>query len=230
MLETYRNILIIAFVASVLPACSGSGGENGFPTPLPVTLRANICDTISNTHRCARAIEARQLRASEGINRTERGLCSELPSEWCIPDDSDFAYSYLGTLDRPAYHVLWAQYVEGNRILLVQVSTGSRFWVDAMPVPSPSGRFLAVASADLLAQYNPNRLTILEAVDDSLIVLWSNEPERWGPATAWWTSDFRLKVETIVLDTLRFEEVIDDTVVVERPDGQWRLMPKKRSS
>lgn len=94
-----------------------------------------------------------------------------------------------------------------------------------MPVPSPSGRLLAVASADLLAHYNPNRLTILEAVDDSVIVLWSNEPERWGPATAWWTSDSRLKVETIVLDTLRFEEIIDDTLVVARSDGQWRLMP-----
>lgn len=31
-----------------------------------------------------------------------------------------------------------------------------------------------------------------------------------------------------MLDTLRFEEVSDDTVVVERSDGQWRLMPNKR--
>lgn len=207
-------------------ALSCSGPERGeYPTPIPVTPRSGICDMIQNTHRCARAIEANQLPGADGISRTARGLCFESPEAQCVPDDDDLAYSYLGTISRPPYHVLWAQYVEGNQVLLVHAATGKRVWVDAIPVVSPDGNRLAVASADLAVGYNFNRLTIFAASGDSLVVDWLVEPQDWGPSAAAWLSDSTIAVERIVFDSTGLGETIGDPILAIQQDQGWGLMP-----
>lgn len=214
----------------ITPAASCSSAPRAeYPSPMRVTLQAGVCDTILNTQRCAQAVEDRQLPRSIGIERSDRGLCFEGIPRSCVRPDTvaEFgpaSFHYLGTLERPPYHVLWAQYWEGSRILLIHSSAGTRVWVDALPVPSPDGERLAVASADLIARYNRNRLTILAAADDSLTTDWSIEPELWGPNAAWWVSDSRLGIERTAIDSLSHAEVVQDTVLVERTGGGWRLV------
>lgn len=219
------SLIGVALGVGTLFACSGT--VRAFPDPIPVLLRSGLCDTILNTERCARAIEEHQLDQTSRVLRTQRGLCFDgLRS--CVTRDTttefgDESRYYLGTLDDPSFHVLWAQYTEGSAILLVHPSTGRRLWSDGIPVPSPSGELVAVASADLIAGYNPNRLTILRARGDSLVELWSVEPEDWGPAGVRWISDARLLVETVALDTAGHTETEGDSLVVERADGHWQM-------
>lgn len=226
-----RSLAVAVATLVFAVACAGRGSISGFPEPLPVRLLSGPCDTIANTHRCADAIEARQLARAGTLGwRDDRGVCLRLPggTDACIPHDTSGSwpswYGYLGTLRDPPFHVLWRQYHEGNGVLLVHARTGRLVSVDAAPVPSPDGRFLAVASLDLEAMYNPNRVSVYRTAADSLVLEWALEPRDWGPGKPVW-ADGRLLVPRVELNRdAGYEEVITDTIVVSRRGTTWTVL------
>lgn len=190
------SITVISFAAlcTFSSGCSSWRPRVSLPEPSPVVLEGNVCAGIDNSERCARAIEDRKLPLTATlVRRSGERLCLRLESgtEKCLePDvndtDSSVSYSYLGTLPKPRFHVIWTQYYEGSSILLVHAKTGKTYFVDDIPTPSPDGRRLAVASLDLEAHYNPNSLEILRADGDQLVSEWRLEPDGWGPGLPTW--------------------------------------------
>ena len=223
--------LTAAATALLAAGCSAPAPTRAFPSPIAVTLHEGVCDTISNTHRCAQAIEALQLVASGSLAwRDARGIWFEADRGYiCVPHDTVGGwpswFSYLGTLAEPPYHVLWQQYHEGNGVLLVNVASGTRVPVDALPVASPDGRFVVVASLDLDAAYNPNRIAIYRSVGDSLMREWSLAPTDWGPGAPIWIDSATVQVPRVTTDWTRgYEESILGTLTVVRRNGAWEVM------
>lgn len=221
----------IAVASIVVTACGTQRPVAGFPRPIPVTLMHGVCDTIGNTHRCADAIEARQLARLGALgSRDARGICLRLAggSDACVPHDTSGSwpswYAYLGTIADPPYHVLWRQYHEGNGVLLVNARTGRLVSVDDLPVPSPDAAYLAVASLDLEAMYNPNRVSVYRAAGDSLILEWALEPDGWGPGEPVWSGARLLVPRVEIQRDAGYREIVTDTIVVERRGTSWTVI------
>jgi hypothetical protein len=139
-------------------------------------------------------------------------------------ESQDTLFSYLGTLSLPAYHVLWVQYYEGSAVMLVSVATAEKQLVDAVPVASPDGRYMAVASGDLGAAYNPNRLSVWAFVGDSLELVWAVEPEDWMPGRVRWIATTKFEVSKIVVDKDTGQERVIGTAVIQWDGKGWRFV------
>jgi hypothetical protein len=111
--------------------------------------------------------------------------------------------------------------------MLVDAATGAKQLVDALPVASPDGRYVAVSSADLGAAYNPNRLSIWSFVGDSPELVWSIEPDDWMPGAVRWVEATKFEAPRIAIDSDTGEERMIDMVTVQRDGGGWRLLSNK---
>jgi len=210
-------------------------GQTAWPTPVDVELDRGACRGILNAHECSRIIETSQVKAAAGqVTRQGERLCFRTStSEVCMADEAagegeqDKLFSYLGTLSRPSYHVVRVQYYEGSAVMLVNAATGTRQVVDALPVASPDGRYLAVSSADLGAAYNPNRLSVWAVVGDALESEWSIHPDTWMPGAVRWLDATTFEAPRVATDSKTGEERTIDTIVVQRDGAGWRLMSQK---
>lgn len=127
---------------------------------------------------------------------TARGVVS------LADDDSDLSedyriHRYEGRLEGTPFHAVHLSFFESPGYLLVHETTGRTCSVDARPVASPSGRRLAVASFDLEAMMSPNVLTLLEVSGDSLLTIWTEEPDDWGPQKLAWIDDDTLELTRV---------------------------------
>jgi hypothetical protein len=93
--------------------------------------------------------------------------------------------------------------------------------VDDVPVPSPDGRFLAIASLDLQAHYVANRLTIWAVEDDSIQKTWSVEPTEWGPGIPTWLDDHTIEVSRFEVE--EHQLVNKGTFRLAHVDGKWTM-------
>lgn len=132
---------------------------------------------------------------------------------------------YDGRLPGTLLHGVRVGYYEGRSYLLVHERTAKQVRVDARPVPSPTGRWLATASFDLEAQFDPNALAILTPESDDVATVFRVEPTRWGPDTiAWRGDDTLVVVQRWVTDSGPGHYERREALVV-RQDGTWRLEP-----
>lgn len=223
-----RRRWIVVFLIGTT-ACSAR--PTSLPPPVDVEIGLAVCRDARSSHECARSIEVTRMKAAGGlVVRDGARLCFRtLSPEVCIADrgsgegEEDALFSYLGTLSRPAYHVVSVQYYEGSAMLLVHATTGASQMVDGVPVASPDGRFVAVASADLGAAYNPNRLSVWVVAGDSLARVWSLEPEGWMPGAVRWIGSTKFEVQRIAFDSDAGRERVIDTATIERRGNTWHL-------
>lgn len=120
-----------------------------------------------------------------------------------VDDDSDLSedyhvYRYEGRLPRTPFHAVHISYFESPGYVLVHEISGRQCTVDARPVVSPSGKFLAIGSLDLEAMMSPNVLTVHEVSGDSLVTSWTEEPLDWGPQELHWVDDKTLRLTRVV--------------------------------
>jgi hypothetical protein len=95
------------------------------------------------------------------------------------------------------YYLVAHYMYEGGQYVLMNRRTGRRQAVFGVPVPSPDSQRLAVANADLQAQYTPNVLQIWRVEPDRLHLEWQVQPDDWGAEDPRW----------ITPDTLAFTRV-----------------------
>jgi hypothetical protein len=88
----------------------------------------------------------------------------------------------LGPVRQLGYHLVERTYYEGRDYLLINSSTGHRTALPDMPVISPGGRRILVASMDYEAGYQPNLLQVWRVTRDSLVREWELETGEYGPA------------------------------------------------
>lgn len=239
-------------IAAALPAgCGGEeergGGEPEAPgAPVPVETEsagaepdagiAAICDTITNSFRCARTVERRRLPRAEGALRRGDTLGLVLATgdtarlvDVADPPERVVHYSYQDrwlSAAGPGYFVIQTQYYEGSQHLLVEDSTGAHTLLPDRPLRAPDGERFAVLSLDLEAGYGPNVLQLWSLGGSGPELEWETEPERWGPVDGRWVD----------AGTLRFtrrgfcEEgsdpgrgYCDREATVRRVDGEWTV-------
>lgn len=248
--RTMTLLFSIALLAAVagLSACNGAvDGRDGRTADDAVpgsdaraiepvdyaALRASVCDTITNSFRCARAIERRELPGASGVQR--RGDTLRLTVEAGDPvqlvdregSASDVRmHSYQTGWSDTDLVVIQVQHYEGSEYLLVNTRTGDRTSLPHWPLRAPDGRRFAVLSFDIEAGYGPNTLQIWEIGTDGPALQWSVEPEDWGPVEGSWEN----------ASTLRFvrrgycpdpsgpgRAMCDSPARVTLDQGQWRL-------
>lgn len=180
---------------------------------------------------CVADIERRAVAQSAGrVVRNGARICltPHQAEPVCVEasrdDVEDFvAYTYLGQLEAPAVHVLRVTYYEGRGVLLVDAITGSRHHVSAVPVPSPDGQRLAVASMDMDAAFDPNEFVIYRYDDDGLTQELKVSPTDWGPGTPRWLNARRveLPVESSTVESREYRVTGKRTYDLDG-QGRWR--------
>jgi hypothetical protein len=179
------------------PGTPSSSDDSSF-----ASIRAAVCDTLDNSFDCARAVEARQLPASERVARRGDTLLIALGGG----DTLRLADRDTGRPASREYHSFQArwpdhglvlvqkQYYEGSEFLLIAEGTGDVTRLPDWPILSPDGDRFAVLSLDLVAGYGPNTLQLWAFEDGEPKREWETEPSQWGPRDGRWLSP----------DTLRF--------------------------
>lgn len=173
------------------------------------TAAINRCHKGNEGFACADAVEPAAIAAKGGrVWRTGARICIR-PSQAedvCVTTNTTdegaefIAYTYLGQLSGPRLHVLRIRYYEGQAALLVDAVTGHQKLVSAIPKPSPDGRYLAVASKDMDAAFDPNEFVIYRYERGAILQELKISPDDWGAGTPRWLSATRvdLPVETAV--------------------------------
>ena len=177
--------------------------------------------------------EARAIAGAGGLV-VRHGDTLRIPGTWRVDavlvDDTtggeDYhAYRYDGRIPGTPFHGVALTYFEGRAYLLVHERTAKRARLDARPVPSPSGRWLATASMDLEAGFDANAVEIVEPVDDSVRTAWRLDPARWGPdSIAWHGEDTLHLVQRWVTDSGPGHYERREARVI-RSGLEWRLEP-----
>lgn len=162
-------------------------------TPPAAAGASAICDTIDNSFRCARAIEAVRLPGAARVARRGDTLRLALAAGDTTRlvdrpgEGSGVVYfSYQDHWPERGWFVVQEQHYEGSEFLLVDDATGDRVRVPARPLPAPGGERFAVLSFDLAAGYAPNTLQIWRLDDRGASLEWAIEPDAWGPTDGRW--------------------------------------------
>ncbi|HKJ92033.1 MAG TPA: hypothetical protein VJ957_02640, partial [Longimicrobiales bacterium] len=169
-------------------------------------------------------------RAPAGVRRTGDSLVLPLAAggsatfvdsghEGLAPDQASY-HTYRTYFPGIGYYVVAHYMYEGSQYVLVSRRTGHRQAVFGIPVPSPDSQRLAVANADLVAEYTPNVLQVWRVGAQGLTREYEVQPEDWGAEDPRWLSP----------DTIAFTRVslcdgapCDHAArLVRGPDG-WRL-------
>lgn len=195
---------LLALLACGDPGARASGGDeaaapsraSGPPAATAAGANADpsaVCNTIDNSFRCARAIEAVQLPRSDRVARRGDTLRLALEAGDTVrlvdrpAEGSDaLLFSYQDHWADAGWFVVHEQHYEGSEFLLIGEAAGERVRVPARPLPAPDGERFAVLSFDLEAGYAPNTLQIWRLNEGEATLEWAIEPDTWGPVGGRW--------------------------------------------
>jgi hypothetical protein len=195
---------------------------------------------------CVRALENSQFALTDGrASRDDLALCfkTRAPKPICLEDrpargmdsERDFTeYRYLGRLPGPRLYVVERWRYQGSDVTLVDADTGTVSEVGTVPVASPDGARIAVASAELdpltdeadqVIYRLASALTIYRYSDGRLVQEFKLEaPDDWGPGEPSWLGAQRLEVPVMQIIDASDQAVLQATGVrtYELLDGRWR--------
>jgi hypothetical protein len=103
--------------------------------------------------------------------------------------NSFIIFNYRNKLKDLPFHYFDINYYEGTQVLLVDERNGNEYYINDEPKVSPDNKFIATASFDLDASYNPNELNIWRIDPDSLSLVFSIKPNDWGPSNIKWINN-----------------------------------------
>ena len=163
------------------------------------------CAGLTNTFRCARALEYRYLLGHPSEARRDadtlflrladgrfHAVIDEGPTHPAPLRDEWASYSLIGRLTQVPYYVLHAQYGEGNAFALVHARTGWVGLLEGWPMASPDGRWLLVAED---GYFNRIGVFLYELTGDSVRSVWQHEPATWIPGRVRWRSATAAEVD-----------------------------------
>ena len=102
------------------------------------------------------------------------------------PEGNDNAYYYWGSLPLAHQWVIDVATDEGPAVLLVDQRTGRRTHLLGAPSVSPDGRYLLSVCEDVTSGGTPTDLSLYRCGSGAPQLLWSRDPQRWGPRAARW--------------------------------------------
>lgn len=195
---------------------------------------------------CVRALENSQFALTDGhASRNDLTLCfkTHAPAPVCLEDrpargmdsERDFTeYRYLGRLPGPRLYVVERWQYQGSGMTLIDADTGTVSQVGAVPVASPDGARIAIAStkpdpttdeADQVIYRLASELTIYRYSEGKLLQEFKFEaPDDWGPGEPRWLSARLLEVPVMqILEGSDHAELrATGTRTYELLNGRWR--------
>ncbi|MEG3791565.1 hypothetical protein V1318_15660 [Lysobacter sp. CCNWLW3] len=194
---------------------------------------------------CVRALENAQFALTDGrASRDGLNLCfkTNAPTPVCLEDrpargmdsERDFTeYRYLGRLPGPPLYVVERWQYQGSDVTLIDADTGAVSEVGAVPVASPDGVRIAVAStvldpsadeSDQVIYRLASALTIFRYSNGKLLQEFKLEaPDDWGPGEPRWLDAQRLEVPIMQIIDASDHAVLQATGIrtYELRDGRW---------
>lgn len=220
--------LLLPLVAAL--ACGDPGGRAADDSALPGGADAlALCDTIDNSFRCARAIEAARLptapRAERRGDTLVLGLAAGDTARLVDRPGEGGGVAYFSYQDHwpEGWFVVQEQHYEGSEFLLIDDGTGDRTSVPDRPLRAPGGERFAVLSFDLAAGYAPNTLQVWRLEEAGPTRVWSIEPETWGPTDGRWTGPETLMFTRRCGPGQPGSPDCGGTDTLRRVDGAWSL-------
>jgi len=141
-------------------------------------------------------------------------------------EDENTVFTYFNGVIRGTpfvllQHALW----EGSAVTLIHLDSGETTTLDAFPNFSPDAQWFFTASLDLVAGYNPNRLTVYRVTPRGATLAWRAEsPEmEWGPDDVQWVNATTLTY-TKVTSTWNDSGIPDETrtpMTLQLTNGVW---------
>jgi hypothetical protein len=139
-----------------------------------------------------------------------------------VDDGRYILYTFQSKLADLSFLVFKIQYYEGSQVLLLDEIKGNEYFINDEPKLSPKNKFIATASLDLEAQYNPNALNIWQISPDTLKLVYSIKPKNWGPSDLVWLSDSLLSFSKRVL-TDQYQDSLAGIHLLKFIDSTWTL-------
>ena len=102
------------------------------------------------------------------------------------PEGKDIGYTYWGSLPQVHQWVIDVATDEGPAVLLVDQRTGRRTSLLGAPSVSPDGRYLLSVCEDVTSGSTPTNLSLYRCGSAAPQLVWSRDPQRWGPRAARW--------------------------------------------
>lgn len=194
---------------------------------------------------CVRALENSQFALTDGrASRDDLTLCfkTRAPAPVCLQDrpargmdsERDYTeYRYLGRLPEPRLYVVERWQYQDSGVTLIDADTGVVSQVGAVPVSSPDGARIVIAStnldpttdeADQVIYRLASELTIYRHSEGKLLQEFKFEaPNDWGPGEPRWLSTQRLEVPVMqILERSDHAELrATGTRTYELVDGRW---------
>jgi len=102
------------------------------------------------------------------------------------PEGKNIGYYYWGSLPQVHQWVIDVATDEGPAVLLVDQRTGRRTNLLGAPSVSPDGRYLLSVCEDVTSGGTPTDLSLYRCGSASPQLVWSRDPQRWGPRAARW--------------------------------------------
>jgi len=108
------------------------------------------------------------------------------PSSEEGPEGREIGYFYWGSLPQVRQWVVDVITDEGSLVLLIDQRTGRRTTLLGTPSVSPDGRYLLSVCEDVTSGGTPTDLSLYRCGSDAPQLVWSRDPQRWGPRAARW--------------------------------------------
>jgi hypothetical protein len=108
------------------------------------------------------------------------------PSSEDGPEGRNIGYYYWGSLPLAHQWVVDVATDEGPAVLLVDQRTGRRTMLLGAPSVSPDGRYLLSVCEDMTSGSEPTDLSLYRCGNGTPQLVWSRDPQRWGPRVARW--------------------------------------------
>lgn len=220
------------------------------PPDGPIAIKAAMDKCYENhdadaQKACVRALENSQFALTEGrASRDDLSLCfkTRAPAPVCLEDrpargmdsERDYTeYRYLGRLPGPRLYVVERWQYQGSGVTLVDADSGVVSQVGAVPVASPDGARIAIAStnldpttdeADQVIYRLASELTVHRYSEGKLLQEFKFEtPDDWGPGEPRWLSAQLLEVPVMqILERSDHAELrATGTRTYELANGRW---------
>jgi hypothetical protein len=102
------------------------------------------------------------------------------------PEGKEIGYYYWGSLPQVHQWVVDVATDEGPAVLLVDQRTGHRTHLLGAPSASPDGRYLLSVCEDVTSGGTPTDISLYRCGSGAPQLIWSRDPQRWGPRAARW--------------------------------------------
>lgn len=127
--------------------------------------------------------------------------------------------TFAGYLHNKAFFIVEQIGYEWGNPLLISTRDGRQLEIDAEPIFSPDGKRFVTVSMDLDAGFDPNRIKVFDIIDGMGVQTFVSEPEDWGPLSAEWLSNEKIKIRRRSQECSESECTLDFSAQT----GKWQL-------